>query len=281
MTKEYLLRASIAEFEDRKNNALFWDCDRIFTSSGYCYIIKKKSKAISCALHYNRSFETDENIGKYENNDITINTREDLGFLGLIEYKGLYCAFSAQGNWNETMAQYHYVGAGAFEPISSKFLITSEKEVEEKIGVDSMPIFMNLDFGVPIVPAYYQAVSMKKYVMVSTEYEGDITPIYAADKSYNQIKADNIKLTFVNFNTHDAMEFLHKLQEMSFGENAEFGFLTTPGLSAKQTYQISFNWKALVYESEFKINYCLSGLFEAEKAKIRIKEAFFKMLGEL
>lgn len=281
MTKEYLLKASIAEFEDKKENALFWDCDRIFTSSGYCYILKKKSRPISCALHYNRTFETDENIGKYENNDVLLNTREDLGFQGLIEYKGIYCAFNQQGNWNAEMGQFHYNGSGSFGPISQKFLITDEKEVEEKIGADSTPIFMNLDFGVPIVPAYYQAESMKKYVMVSTEYERDLTPITEAIKSYEQIKVDNVKLTFVNFTTHDAMDFLHKLQNLSLSPNGGFGFLSTPGLAAKSTYQISFNWKALVYESSFSINYCLKGIYEKEKDIIRIREAFFRMLHAL
>lgn len=278
MTREELLKASIEEFRDLQENALFWTCERIFTSSGYCYILLKESRPISCAIHFNRSFESDENIGKYESNDMQINTREDLGFEGVIEYKGLFCALVSQGNWNATMGQYHYQGTGSFGPINRQFLITNEQEVNKKIGVDSMPIFMNLEFGVPIVPSYYMAKSQTSYVMVDVEYEGDITPILSTRKSYEQIKVDNVKLTFVNFSTHDAMKFLDRLQNLSLSQNPTFGFLTTPGLQAQHVYQISFNWKALVYESSFKINYCLRGYYENEKAIIRIREAFFESL---
>lgn len=278
MTREELLKASIEEFRDLQENALFWTCERIFTSSGYCYILLKESRPISCAIHFNRSFESDENIGKYESNDMQINTREDLGFEGIIEYKGLFCALVSQGNWNATMGQYHYQGTGSFGPINKQFLITNEQEVNKKIGVDSMPIFMNLEFGVPIVPSYYMAKSQNSYVMVDVEYEGDITPILSTRKSYEQIKVDNVKLTFVNFSTHDAMKFLDRLQNLSLSQNPTFGFLTIPGLQARHVYQISFNWKALVYESSFKINYCLRGYYENEKAIIRIREAFFESL---
>lgn len=281
MTREELLRASIEEFRDHQENALFWTCERIFTSSGYCYILLRESRPISCAIHFNRSFESDENIGKYENNDMQINTREELDFGGVIEYKGLFCALVSQGNWNATMGQFHYMGAGSFGPISKLFLITNEEEVNKKIGVDSMPIFMNLEFGVPIVPSYYMAESQKSYVMVDVSYEGDITPIVSTRESYEQIKVDSVKLTFVNFTTHDAMKFLERLQNLSLSQEAEFGFLSTPGLQAKHTYQISFNWKALVYESSFRINYCLRGYYEKEKDIIRIREAFFKSLSFL
>lgn len=280
MTKEYLMKASIEEFRDKKNNALFWTCDRYFTSSGFCYIIKKKSRPISCALHYNRTFETDENIGRFESNDVMINTREELEFPGLIEYKDIWCALASQGNWNETMGQFHYNAAGSFGPILNKFLVTSEEEIEEKIGVDSMPIFMTLPFKgeIPIVPAYFEASSLKRYVMVDVDYEGDVTPIKETEKRYEQLKVDRVKLTFVNFNTFDAMEFLKQLQDLSLSSETNFGLLDIPGLKAKQTYQISFNWKSLSYESEFRINYCLSADFERKNGIMSIKKAFFDML---
>lgn len=279
MTKEELLKASIDEFRDKKDNALFWTCERIYTNSGYCYILKKESRKISCALHYNRYFETDENIGKYENNDMTITTREDLGFNGIIEYKGIYCAFNRQGNWNATMGQYHYVGIGAFTPISNQFLITDLQEIETKIGVNSMPLFMNLNFkDVVIMPAYYAANSLKKYVMVNTEPLKDLTGIIMQDEYYQQIKCDNVKLTFVNFKTNEAMEFLNNLQNLSLSENASFGFLSLPTLITKDTYQVSFNWKALAYESEFKINYNLKGFYDDKNNIIHITNNFFNML---
>lgn len=279
MTREALLKASITEFEDRKNNALFWDCKRIITQSGYCYIIKKSSRPISCAFHYNRSFETDESVGKYENNDFTLNTREELNYHGIIEYKGMFFAISSVGNYNETMGQYHYQGSGAFKPISDQFLITSEEEINNKIGVDCIPIFVK--FGesqnIPTLPSYYEAAySNKQYVLVSCENISTLTPIKTENKEYVQRKLDNVTLALINFDTFSAMQFIDKLQQESLKNDASFGFASLPDLKEKTIHQMSFDWKALSYTSEFQIHYAITSANE-EKSVI-IRNAFFNML---
>lgn len=282
MTKQDLLAASIKEFQDNKNNAVFWDCKRVVTKSGYCYIIKQKSRNISCAIHYNRSFETDEAIGKYENNDFTINTREELDYHGLLEYKGMHFAIASAGNYNETMAQYHYQGSGAFKPISDKFLIVDEAEIDNSLGIDSVPIFMS--FGemleIPVLPAYFEATYFHaEYILVSVDFNASLTPISYSQGMLEQRKVDNITLTFVNFNAERAMDVLKKLQDFSVGPDTTFGFLTLPDLKERTIHQKSFDWKALSYTSEFQINYVLQA--KSYENQAIIKQVFFKMLEAL
>lgn len=282
MTREALLKASITEFEDRKNNALFWDCKRILTDSGYCYIIKQKSRLVSAAIHYNRSFETDEAVGKYENNDFALNTREELNYHGLLEYKGMHFAISSAGNYNETMGQYHYQGSGAFKPISDTFLITSEEEIGSKIGVDCIPIFIRFgkSIGIPTLPSYFEATySNKQYVLVSCENIDTQTPVYVKKGEYLQRKQDNVTLSLVNFTTSEAMKYIDLLQQESLKPTPEFGFASLPDLKEKTIHQMSFDWKALSYTSEFQIHYAISS--QNDKTDIIIRDVFFDMLEAL
>lgn len=282
MTKEDLLKASIAEFEDRKNNALFWDCKRIITKSGYCYIIKQQSRPISCAIHFNRSFETDEAVGKYENNDFAINTREELNYHGLLEYKGMHFAITSAGNYNETMAQYHYQGSGAFKPISDMFLVTDEKEIQSKIGVDCIPLFIEIGetLGIPTLPSYYEATySNKQYILVSCENISTISPVVKEGEVFVQRKIDNVTLSLVNFTTQEAMRYIEMMQQESLKPGAKFGFASLPDLKEKTIHQMSFDWKALSYTSEFQIHYAITS--QNDETNVIIREVFFKMLGAL
>lgn len=281
MTKQDLLKASIAEFEDNKNNAVFWQCKRITTKSGYCYIVKQKPTNISCAIHYNRSFETDDSIGKYENNDFTINTRIELDYHGLIEYKGMHFAIASAGNYNETMAQYHYQGSGAFKPIADKFLIVDEQDIDEHLGVDSTSIF--IEFGnslnIPTLPAYFEATYFHtSYILISVDFDSILTPIQGCSLLTQQ-KVDNVVLTFVNFTPEQAMNVLKKLQNFSVSPDSTFGFMSLPDLKERTIHQKSFDWKALSFTSEFKINYALTSN-STEKCGI-IKQVVFEMMQEL
>ena len=281
MTREALLRQSIKEFEDKEDNALFWTCRRIYTDSGYCYILKQESKPICCALHYNKSFETSEEIGRYENIVVSMNTREDLGFEGLIEYKGFVVALSSQGSYNETMKQWHYQGVGTFDPISNEFLIVDEEEVKNNLGVNSMPIMLRLQRNYPFVPSYFEAKSTKKYIMVDVDPGADLNGAVRVnvDKKLSIHQSDNVKLTFVNFTRDECLTELKRIQDESLKPDTQFGLLTLPSLENKYTYQLAFNWKSLTYISEFAINYYSKTLDEVEVNKI--KEVLFESLEAL
>ena len=281
MTKGELLKASIKEFEDLTNNALFWECKKVFTDSGYCFIIQKTSRPISCAIHFARSFETSEEIGKYENIDVAINTREELDFSGIITYKDFVIGLLSQGNYNETSKQFHYRGVGSFTPISSKFLVKSEAEIDANIGVNAMPIFLKFGGRYPYVPSYFEASSHKQYVMVDCDDDGSIgNGIFADDADkYALHKSANIKLTFVNFGRDEALAELHRIQQHSLRDDAEFGFMSPPTLDNKYSYQLAFNWKSLTYVSEFKINYCVRSDSSAYISKVR--EVLFESIEAL
>lgn len=284
MTKEYLLRQSIKEFEDNKENAMLWTIDRVYTKSGYCYIIKKSSTPISCAFHFANSFTQDATLGKYETADIILNTRTELGFDGIITYKDLIVAFTNSGNYNETMGQWHYFGVGAFNQISNKFLILDEKEIDNNLGVNSTEIFLNLQGDYPIVPHYFEAKTDKKYILFDASEAGDAygtgsTLGYDENKIMKYHKVDDVSLTFVNFNRDEVMSELYRIQQESLKPETQFGINTTFDIRNIELYQIAFNWRALAYTCDFTINYYITQSY-AEKLKV-IKDAIFKSLATL
>lgn len=282
MTREALLKASIQEYEDFENNTIVYPAKRILTKSGFQYLIKntEEAKKISCAIHYTRSFDTSESIGRYENQEISLNTREQIDFLSVLEYKGFLIALTSKGEYNETMKHFHYNGVGAFTPISKQFFITTEAEVEENIGVNSMPFLLELQNEVPYYPSFFQVEDdVKKYVMVDAENAEDLAPVrlnYKGD--YEQPKTDEIILTFVNFTRDECLKEISRIQKISVSPYAKFGFLSTFNLVTADTYQISFNWKSLTYRAKAKINYCLMSSKEKRETIKKIKEVIFKNL---
>lgn len=282
MTREALLRASIREFADKENNALLWNIERYFTKSGYCYILKKDHKPISCAIHYNSSFETDENVGKYENNDVAINTRKKINYhTQIIEYRDLHIAISSVGNYNNTMKQWHYAGQASFKPIADRFLITDENEIKQEIGSNCLSILMKLDLGYPLVPSYYASNDKSQYIMFSVDSSEAYNQVYynAELKSLCQYKKDNVKLSFVNIDTKEAMIVLEKLNECALNNGAEFGINNIPSLTDENFYQKSFNWKSLVYSANVEINYHLKA--NDERSIKQIKDIFFNSISKI
>lgn len=293
MTKQDLLKASIREFEDKKNNALLWKCKRVFTTSGYAYLVKQTSTPISCAFHFAKTFETSEEIGKYENVEIALNTRQQIPFDDcVITYapeglgEELCVALLSQGNYNETMGQWHYRGVGTFGVISHRFLVADESEISDNLGVNSMQIILELQADYPYVPSYFEAKSEKQYVMVDVEEQGVMGGILApqiatsADgtqkQKLTQWKRDAVKLTFVNFTRDEALKELNRVMQSSLSKETQFGFCTTPNLSNKYLYQMAFNWKSLTYISEFEINYLLRE--SASETAKRVLQIIYKAL---
>ena len=273
MTKEYLLNASKREFEDKKENAVLWKCKRIYTSSGYAYLVKQTSKKISCAIHFARNFDTSEEIGKYENIEVVLNTFEEIPFDdAVIEYKGFVVAMLSQRNYNEEMRMFHYNGVGSFESISKMFFVTSEDEISENLGVNSMQIFCSLKKDYPIVPSYFKADSVKKFIMCDVEEsnEGLNSTIFKNEEgNFVSRKSDSVKLTFVNFTRDEAMAELHRIQEESLNPETTFGILTPPKLENKYMYQLAFSWKSNTYIATFLAFYFLRSDTKVEQPVIQ------------
>ena len=276
MTREALLKASITEFEDNKKNAEVYQCRRVPTDSGYVYLIKDRHsrRKISCAIHWNASFEIEEAIGKYENNDVSINTRERLEFDTIIEYNGLLISITSQDDYNETMAQWHYNGTASFKPISDKFFITDESEIDKKIGINSLAILIPLDLGFPIVPSYYSASAHKQYIMIDVENSESLTPIYKQGDELVQYKKDSIRMSFINLNTHEVMSVVKKLQDYAvLPDIYKFSINGVINLYDQNVFQKSFEWKSLSYATNFEVNYYLKS-YTDEESKI-IRDALF------
>lgn len=259
MTKDYLLAQSVKEFEDKIENALFWETETIYTKSGYAYIVKKQSRPISCALHFASGFIQDEIAGKYETADIMINTREELGFDGVITYKDLTIAFTNAGNYNETMGQWHYIGVGAFSPISKRFFITDEKEINDNLGINSTEIILSLQDKYPIVPHFFQAKTEEKYIVFEAFEDGIRGVGSCIGFDENNImtlhRIDDIKLTFINFTRDEAMAEMYRIQEASLHPKTQFGIMSPFDIKNSEIYQMAFNWRILAYSCQFTINY--------------------------
>lgn len=264
MTREALLRSSITEFEDKVQNCLVWDIERVYTSTGFCYIIKKDSSSISAALHYDMRMEQAEFVGRYETNTIQITTRTELPKDCIITYKGLTIAINEMGYYNETMGQWHYVGNDIIKPISDEFLITDRGEISHEIGVNSYKILSQLEFDYPIVPSFYAPLeTQKSYVVLDISGGEGITPIFERDNKLWQYKNDRIRLSFVNIETPMALKFLKDLQDYSLSPNHAFGINSINTLVDETLYQRSFNWRALTYTMEVVVNYYLEGYTNA------------------
>lgn len=264
MTREALLKASIAEFEDNKQNCLLWEIERVYTSSGFCYIIKKNSTKISGALHYDFDLNLDDSIGRYETNKILFTTRTELPSDCLITYKGLTIAIKEMGFYNETMGQWHYMGNDVIKAISDEFLITDIAEIKNNIGVNSYKILSQLALSYPIVPSFYAPQeSDKSYVVLDITTGQGITPFINRDSKIKHLKIDDIKLSFVNIDTDNALKFMYDLQEFSKYPDTQFGINAINTFIDEKIYQESFNWRALNYTMSMRVNYYLEADIDA------------------
>lgn len=290
MTREALLKASISEFRDNINNAELCDCDRVTNTGGYIYIIKKSSKPFSCAIHVAGAVKQDQQLGKFETQNVMINTRQQLDINSIITYKGIVIALTGQANYNETMGQWHYMGVMGYEAITRRFLVENERNVLEILGASSLPIFMELAQDYPIVPHIFESKSENKYILVNCKENSAIelgSCIDYDEKGYlRQHKADDVTLSFVNFNRNEMLREIHRIQEASLEADAKFGFNTRIEIENAEIYQVAFNWRASVYNADFTINYYLTQ--EKDKytpyddgQKMRIKKVLFKALRAL
>lgn len=276
MTREALLRASINEFEDKIQNCLVWEIDRVYTSTGFCYIIKKSSEKQSCALHYDMQLNESSAIGRFETNSVQITTRTELPSDCIITYKGLTIAINEMGWYNETMGQWHYMGQDIIKAISDEFLITDLTEINNEIGINSYPIFAGLGLLYPIVPSYYAPEATdKSYVVLDITSGEGVTPIFYKDKKLYQYKRDLVKFSFVNVDTKSALEFMEEVQNQSKRPNTKFGINTLNTFIDEKIYQKSFNWRALNYQMSLEINYYLSGDTQEKKLINSINYEYF------
>lgn len=277
MYREALLKKSISEFKDNVNNCLLFETETYTTTSGYRYIIKKgKGTSISAAIHYNATLQTEDFIGRFECNDVTINTRQEMPLGSVLEYKGLVFAVVSQGNYNESMAQWHYNATSAVSFIQSKFYVTDKKSICDEIGFNSLSIWLQMDFGVPVVPSHYAVDSLNKFIMVDVKASEIVTPVIRDSEKIYQHRKDSVLFSFVNMSRLEVLQALEILQEKSIEKNTNYGLNSLPALANESFYQKSFNWKSLSHTGIFDVNYYLSGSDGADYKVI--KEALIKSI---
>lgn len=253
MTREELFKQSIAAFQSQ--NVLVWKVKRIYTSSGYCYIIKQSSRETVATFHYNNYVEQTLETGRLIMHDGSITSREKLYLDEVVEYEGMHFGITSTGNWNETMKQWSYSCQAALNLNSSTFLITSEDEINQKLGYSSFSFLFSAPWDFPFLPGFCSSETNQKCILANVNSSTSITPIYFIKDFKNQICSDSIELYFINLTTQEVSNQMYKLQEYTLSPEAKFGIRNTPSIIQKSLVQVSMNWTALIYAAELEIFY--------------------------
>lgn len=295
-SRESLLKKSIKEFEDNKANTLVYTTEQIVTDSGFVYILKKPNpKKISCAIHYTRHWDSDWDVGKIENIDYEINSREYIEPESVIEYEGIQIAYASIDSYNETMKQYHY-RALSIHGYSNKFIIMDEKSIDSDLSINSFPILFNFfkqATKLPVFPSYFnvsRAASSPDYQFISIDIPStrciNILATDAYADTYNsyysltQNNNDEVRVAFVNMNMTDTYLLIDKLKQFleTAGDNGiGIGLVESMKIYPKEVYQKSFNIKSSLNICEFSVNYNLIIIPDDPNIKF-IKSSLIEML---
>lgn len=272
MTAREILAASKNRFEDKLEKALVWTCKRVYTKSGFCYLVKQESREISCAIHFSKNYEANDAVGKLENVEVALNTFEKIDFFNeIVTYKDLIIGVSSHGNYNENMKMWHYKCVGSYTPISNQFLVTSEEDILENLGADATEIMLALAAEYPFIPSHFYAGEKTKYVMVRCEDNSDslnLTMTKDEEDFYIQRKIDSVTFSFVNLTRDEALKEYKRILDESLKPEAKFGVLKVGQLKNNVVYQTSFSWKSNTYEANIEVFYFLRGTIAEESPKI-------------
>lgn len=272
MTREFLLKASIAEFKDTKNNAEVYTFERFVTSTGYTYLkvdIESK-KCISCAIHIDT--EKDELYGIQEVAKGFLSTRVKINNNQFVKYKNFYLFINSNSEYNETMQQYGY----------RVDLLTNDKlrllsEINEEFGntcydkVSTIP-------GYSIMPFYsYQGDFTQGVILFKIEESKSITMVRQHLKKLSQLREDKVSFQLVNLPRDKVFLFSRDLQEFSLSSN-NFGIVSTLEIKDNEEYDKASQLKSLASSVETAISYTIE--VEADSLSDRtIRHAFYEMKG--
>lgn len=291
-SREALLKKSIKEFEDNKANTLVYDTEQIINNSGYLYILKKPNpKKISCAIHYTRHWNSEWDVGKIENIDYEINSREYIKPESIIEYEGIQIAYASIDSYNDTMKQYHY-RALSTHGYSNKFIVLDDKKTEEVISINCFPYlfdFFKSATNIPVFPSYFnvsKAITRDDYKFISIDIPStkcinilstDIKMLEGATvDTYRQNNNDEVKIAFTNMNQVETYSLIAKLKEF-LQSSKDIGLVESMNIYPKEVYQKSFNVKSLTNVCEFSTNYNLFITPDDSYTKL-IKQSLINML---
>lgn len=306
MTREFLLKAAITEFQDKLHPVIAVPFKRVYTDEGYCYLVldRLKAKTIDCAIHFNREYVVTEEIGRMHTTSIDFSTREKVNAPHtLFIYKDMaahydnskpkvkkkcdltiddddlvFFAKSFDG-YNETMKQFMY---------SAEALTTDKRGLLEPIhdvyGYTSFDILSKLP-GYDILPSYVFAEDKYKEGLIMLNIE-DSTPVSMVsfdytDKNYKQCIQESVSFNLVHISRLETARFIDALCQYSLNSQ-KFGLVgSQPKVEEFADLQESVALRGQAVKVSLQISYSMN-IADLEKDDVKtIKEVVWRVSSEL
>lgn len=265
-----LLNKSVEAFSNKLNKVEIIAFNRVYTKTGYNYIIpiKSKKKYITCSIELDVNYELSENIGYYKDIKAFVYTQEKLVGSFYLKYKDLYIFINGFDNYTESLSQYKYNGVA----IRSDRVILLDKNISDTTyGFNCMDIITDIP-NYTILP-HYENISINDFkdgviLMGITEQESP-TMLYKdlSNNSINQNLIDNVKFLLINIDRSKALTFLEDLQDFSL-KNLNFGIVSNPIIKEIKDYDNVSNLRTIAYEINIKISYNVATLIEKEQKAV-------------
>lgn len=293
MTREYLLKQSIKEFQDYSNKALLVPMTRVINKQGFTYLVldKEKARELSCAIHFNREYTITEEIGRlHTTSNIDLSTREPLDIQNsLLIYKNkdtinkrsdtatknepvdMYIFAKSFDGYNETMKQYMY----------SCEALTCDKEgtlheLHDVYGHSSFDVLSELENHI-VLPFYADVepfVDKCAILRIDPSSQETLSMRRLVDGRYKQLMKDSVQFTLLHYSRYEAMQFLRDLENLSLTKQ-KFGFASTPRVSEFEDLHEASALRGMAIKIEVDISYCLN--VESNDTEKRIAKAYFTL----
>lgn len=274
MTKEALLKASIAEFRDKTNNAIAYKFKRVYTKQGYAYLVidKARGKKISCAIHIDTIKHESSNKGITPSSSGFLSTRTELALDEVVIYKDFYIFPTQYRDYNETMKQWGY----SCNTIPND-LVKALDELTQIYGASCYDKISNLPnweilphFDTLIAEDYSEGV-----VLLKIENSESKSIPKARNKKIKQLKQDDIVFTCINKDRNAVLKLVKDLQDYSLS-SANFGIISTPTLIDFDEVFIEASLKSIISQVRVRISYNLET--EIDSTDRAISKVFYKIM---
>lgn len=296
MTREFLLKASIAEFNDKVHKVLLVPFKRIFTKEGYSYLIldRLKSREVESAIHFGREYAVTEDIGRLHTTQVEFSTREKIDIpntlfiyknmdTGKAKVKSKKCDLELDGDdmvifckgfngYNETMKQFMYEA----EVLTADKLMML-KPFDDVLGYSSFDIISQMpDYDILPRYAFIEDKINDGVVLLNIEETTPISlPIFdRANKRYVQSNYEDISFDLLNLDRLKIAKFADKLQQYSLDSN-RFGVCSDIKIAELGNLQESAALRGPAVKISLKVSYAID-IAEVQKFEKYIRDVVWR-----
>lgn len=250
-----LLNKATETLKDSINKIKLIPYKRIFTKSGYNYIIPNKRKTITMqgVVGVNVEYELSDNIGYFKGVKAEINTQEKIVGDFFIEYKDLIIFVNGFDGFTESAGQYRYVGVALR---SDRIHLINDSLANADYGYSCLDIIVDIPDYV-ILPKFETLAkeSFKEGVILAEIQEQKTLNLFNLGlDSISQSLVDSVRFVLVNMNRAEATKFLKAILDYSL-KSQNFGIVSNPEIKEISDYDNVSNLRSVLYEIVVKISY--------------------------